>query len=398
MKMKALSFEGSGFEYFKIWIVNILLTIVTLGLYYPWAKVRNHRYFYGNSTLEGRNFEYHATGKQLFLGYLIAMTLFIAYVVIQQISVIGSMVVLFIFFFALPWIIWRSLKFNMRMSSYSNVRFGFAGNVGGAYINFMLFPILLFLTFFGPIMLLVLSPVIGMKFPDMPWLATLLPFTALALFIFAFYMYALIKKKSATYTLNGSRYGQGEFHTELETKAFAFIFLKTIGLSLLIFGSIFLVIAGTARAIVGLDGLKEMFSNLQNPEALEQAGAFPMVLFGIVYIAIIVIFMFILAYSITRYRSYIYENTSLDGKISLASTLSAIPLSWVMISNLLAVILTLGLALPWAKVRMARLILVNTHVNTEAGFDQYLTQKQKEESSLGEQIGDAFDVDVGLAL
>ena len=43
--MKALSFNGSGMEYFKIWIVNVLLTIITLGLYHPWAKVRNHRYF-----------------------------------------------------------------------------------------------------------------------------------------------------------------------------------------------------------------------------------------------------------------------------------------------------------------------------------------------------------------
>ena len=64
--MRVLSFGGSGFEYFKIWIVNILLTILTLGLYYPWAKVRKNRYFYGNTSLDERNFEYHATGKQLF--------------------------------------------------------------------------------------------------------------------------------------------------------------------------------------------------------------------------------------------------------------------------------------------------------------------------------------------
>ena len=43
--MKPLDFGGSGFEYFKIWIVNILLILITLGVYYPWAKVRNQRYF-----------------------------------------------------------------------------------------------------------------------------------------------------------------------------------------------------------------------------------------------------------------------------------------------------------------------------------------------------------------
>jgi len=61
--MKTFEFTGSGSEYFKIWIVNILLTIVTLGIYYPWARVRSNRYLYGNSSMEGKNFDYHATGK-----------------------------------------------------------------------------------------------------------------------------------------------------------------------------------------------------------------------------------------------------------------------------------------------------------------------------------------------
>jgi len=92
-----------------------LLTIVTLGLYYPWAKVRNHRYFYGNTTLEGKNFEYHATGKQLFLGYLVAMVLFIIYVIISEVSPIGGLVIIAILFVAIPWLIWRSLMFSMRI-------------------------------------------------------------------------------------------------------------------------------------------------------------------------------------------------------------------------------------------------------------------------------------------
>jgi len=87
--MNTLRFDGEGFEYFKIWIVNTLLIIVTLGLYYPWAKVRRLRYFYGNTILEERNFDYHATGKQLFMAYLIALGLFIVYVVLQQASNIG---------------------------------------------------------------------------------------------------------------------------------------------------------------------------------------------------------------------------------------------------------------------------------------------------------------------
>lgn len=124
--MKQLTFEGNGSEYFKIWIVNILLISITLGLYYPWAKVRNHRYFYGNSTLEGRTFDYHATGKQLFVGYLIAMALFLVYVIVGEVLPLGAPVLLVVLFLAIPWIVWRSVMFNMRMTSFSNVRFGFS--------------------------------------------------------------------------------------------------------------------------------------------------------------------------------------------------------------------------------------------------------------------------------
>lgn len=67
------SFMGSGKEYFGIWIVNVFLTIVTLGIYSAWAKVRRNRYFYGNTVLLGRAFEYHARGGQILVGRLIVL-------------------------------------------------------------------------------------------------------------------------------------------------------------------------------------------------------------------------------------------------------------------------------------------------------------------------------------
>ena len=50
------SFTGTGKEYFKIWIVNILLSIVTLGIYSAWAKVRTEKYLHGNTFLNGSSF------------------------------------------------------------------------------------------------------------------------------------------------------------------------------------------------------------------------------------------------------------------------------------------------------------------------------------------------------
>ena len=59
----ALSFSGSGAEYFRIWIVNLALTVATLGIYSAWAKVRRLQYFYRNTHLAGAAFNFHGQPK-----------------------------------------------------------------------------------------------------------------------------------------------------------------------------------------------------------------------------------------------------------------------------------------------------------------------------------------------
>ena len=69
-------FHGRAGEYFRIWIVNIMLSIVTLGIYSAWAKVRNKRYFYSNTELDGSSFEYLADPVAILKGRLIAVGIF----------------------------------------------------------------------------------------------------------------------------------------------------------------------------------------------------------------------------------------------------------------------------------------------------------------------------------
>lgn len=395
--MKSLNFNGTGLEYFKIWIVNILLVIVTLGLYYPWAKVRNNRYFYANSTLEDRNFDYHATGKQLFLGYLIAMALFLLYVVIQQVSPAGSGIVFLLFMIALPWIVWRSLKFNMRITSFSNVRFSFEGQLGGAYFNFLLLPFIFIVLLYSIPILLTFGLA---KAAGSIAIQTILVVVSLLLAGLAVYMLGVLKKKNTSYFLNSTRYGQGQFSTELEATKFMKISFKTIGLFLvavlacLIIVSAFTMTSGTSSPLAGLAG------KFGDPEVMQEIFGNPSVLFAIgsIYIGLLLISVLVFSYSFARQRSYIYANSKLDNKISFASTLKARSMAWVSFTNLLAVIFSLGLAIPWAKVRVARLLLENTLVDTSVGFEEYVTQQQAEQSSLGEQIGDAFDVDMGISI
>ncbi|MFW2373645.1 MAG: YjgN family protein [Gammaproteobacteria bacterium] len=389
--MKALSFDGSGMEYFKIWIVNVLLTILTLGLYHPWAKVRNNRYFYANSMLEGRNFEYHATGKQLFFGYLIAMTLLILYIIINQVSPTGSLILVATLFLAVPWLILRSMIFNMRMTSFSNVHFNFSGKIGRAYLNFFAYPIALYIG------LILITVAMTMSISLGGVVAALLGVIfALAMIAFLLFSLAFIKKKNTEFFVDHSQYGQGEFKTNVHIKKLMMIALKTVGIGILVLLIAAIVVSIGAYATGSIDSVMALNGAEPNPELMAEKMRLLMPVIFLAYLMMIMAGIFIMAYSLTQHRKYVYANTRLDEKVTFASTLKAFPLAWVLITNFFAVILSLGFAYPWARVRASRIMLENTLVNSESGFDDYLTQKQNETSSLGEQIGDAFDIDAGL--
>ena len=107
--MEIFKFTGNGGEYFKIWIVNILLSVITLGIYSAWAKVRTERYFYGNTQLSGHNFEYHAKPLTILRGRIIAVALFITYIVGGHFFPIISIILALALFILSPWIIMLSL-------------------------------------------------------------------------------------------------------------------------------------------------------------------------------------------------------------------------------------------------------------------------------------------------
>jgi len=381
--VESLKFTGSGSEYFKIWIVNILLTIMTVGFYYPWAKVRNRRYFYANTILANRNFEYHATGLQLLLGFIIGLVLFVIYTFVTKLGPQFAGVFMFLFMLILPWLVWRSLMFNMKMTSFSNVHFSFRGALGQSYKIFLGYPALLFTVFMligvGISVLIPLLQEARMaefaRTTELIMIGVGLLFGLLFMLAYL-YFFAIMKKATTEYTLSNSYYGQGKFDTDIETKKFFIIMLKAVGLAMIPVG----FIAGVV--IPMLSG--------------GMVGGFE-ILFMVLYFGFIFFMMLLASYVVTRERKYVYENTILDNKIGFESTLRARDLAWVMVSNLFLIMVTFGLAFPWAKVRVANLMLENTLVDTSIGFDEYLSQKQNEVSSIGDQIGEAFDIDVGVA-
>ena len=74
-----MEFTGRGGEYFRVWIVNVLLSIITLGIYTPWARRRTAQYFYSHSFVAGSPLEFTAQQRKMVMGFVLLMLLTIAY-------------------------------------------------------------------------------------------------------------------------------------------------------------------------------------------------------------------------------------------------------------------------------------------------------------------------------
>ncbi|HLI11344.1 MAG TPA: DUF898 family protein [Alphaproteobacteria bacterium] len=69
---------------------NYFLTLVTLSIYRFWARTRLRRYFWSNIEIAGEPLEYTGTGRELFIGFLIALAILaplaVAYMVLVRLA------------------------------------------------------------------------------------------------------------------------------------------------------------------------------------------------------------------------------------------------------------------------------------------------------------------------
>ena len=380
-RLLAFEFTGRGGEYFRIWVVNIVLSIITLGIYSAWAKVRTKRYFYGNTRLDGSAFAYHATPLMVLKGRLVAVAALVAYIVLDIFYPLAGGALYGVILLALPWAVWKSVGFNARMSSYRNVRFAFRAPLGKAYIALLLLPLALGVLIALP----VLGVFAGYAFEFSSFesagdegfeqgIAAALALGALMLPLGVLGL-GLIHKVWASYYVNHHRFGQGRFAVTLSFARYLVIYLKMFIVPALVIVLLFLV------ALFAMD---------------EDAwGAFGWLLFGAFFITGI----WVSAYLQTRLRNYIYSRATLEPSIALSSRLAAHRLFWLYFSNTALLIITLGVAYPWARVRVAR-YLVDTLGARFRGddLDAFVSQLQPSQSALGEELGEAFDFDVGLGV
>ena len=135
---KLLSFKGDHGKFIGLRIGNNILTFLTLGLYYPWAKVSILKYLYGETEFQNHNFVFHGTGKEVFKGFIKAILIFGALYVFllfcvfshkPVLTVIGLLVFYLGIFLLVPVAIHGSYRYRLSRTSWRGIHFGYRGNL-----------------------------------------------------------------------------------------------------------------------------------------------------------------------------------------------------------------------------------------------------------------------------
>jgi len=329
-----VEFTAKTGEYFRIWIVNLALTILTLGIYSAWAKVRKKRYFYGHTRIDGEGFEYRANPVAILKGRIIAVGLFAIYSLTENFQPILHLALAFVLTVAIPWLIVRSLAFNAYNSAYRNIRFHFRGRYGEIIKTLFWYGLLTVLT-------------LGLLYPYM-------------------------KSRLARFIMGNHHYGETKFEVGNLARRYYGIYLK--GLVLLVPTLIFMGIV----IAMGMPLFK-----------ISKAGAVIFVVL-VLYGSLLPLF----AYGQSRINNLLWNSTTV-GTLRFESRLRARDLMGLYFTNIIAIICTLALATPWAVVRTMRYRARKMTMVSTAALDNFIAAESAQVSATGEEIGEMFDIDIG---
>lgn len=353
-RVLTLRFHATAAEYFRIWIVNLCLTLLTLGVFSAWAKVRKKRYFYAHVQLDGTPFQYLGQPLPILRGRVIAVVLFLVYYLSSHFFTFALPYVLAVGLLIAPWVIVRSAAFNARYSAYRNLTFRFDADyrdaVRAIYVGGLL-PMLVIGTMFdwwGNYYLA--AGVVGLALIAFPWWLRRLK-------------YFLISR-----TQYGGVYGEfgalgGQFFR---------IYLVAAGI---------LLAVGLAVAF----WISRMFSTLMFSPYGFLLALLPL------YLAYVVAFAYVQAHS----TNLVWNHTRL-GPISFRSTLRGRHLAALYLTNALGILASAGLLIPWAVVRTLRYRLNHLQVFRSGPLSVFHGDERRSVRAAGAEVGDFFDVDLSL--
>jgi len=157
-----LAYRGRGADLFFIVIRNLFFTLITLGIYTPWARTVKRQFLWRQVDIDGQRLEYTGTGRELFMGYLKVLAGYLVLFTIPKavghfdrraggaLQMIAGVLVAVIIPFAIYW----SRRYLLGRTRWRGIRFGLSGDAG-AYAKLFLKGLLLTIVtlgFYAPVM------------------------------------------------------------------------------------------------------------------------------------------------------------------------------------------------------------------------------------------------------
>ncbi len=353
-------FTGKAGEYFGIWIVNLFLSIITLGIYSAWAKVRKKRYFYGNTWVADSNFEYHGQPVAILKGRIIAVCALAIYSAAGYFSPKLGQGILLILGLLAPWLIARSMAFNAYNSSYRQIRFHFKSGYQDVLLAIWPFILIALIAYllpgFDPAQVSKITPgeIAGMLIPA---IVGLLAFP---------YIMGAIKRLYISH----SKYGGAPCAFSARIAQFYKLYIIAFGI----------LIVGVA--VVGL----AIFISTLSPLIGVPAIFFAYLYFGALF----------MGYINSRVTNLTFNSATLADQVSFSSTLLAGRLARIYLLNLLAIVFTFGLMIPWAAIRVARYRAECLTLKSATDLNAFVSKIGQDVGATGEEMGEFFDVDLSL--
>lgn len=305
-----LRFDGSTSAYYRIWLPSAFLTLVTLGLYGPWSTMRQNRYLYGHTALGRRRFSYVGDPGVPFVLRLIWIVGWAVLVFAPSESATVGLVAWILFqFFLVPLMLHQGLRFKARSTALGGISCTFNGSWGEACrINFT--------------MIVGTGLTLGVATP-------------------------CFLRRALSYIYHHLLWGQRRIRVGVPLGE---LYLA-LGAGLLVLASLSPMLLGLAAAssqvlaLVEWAGPTEMTSPSE-PSALAPA------LFIFLFFA-----CFLPAYQVGRalVLRAVLTDLAIEGVGRLEYQLGAGRTAWVAWVHAWACVLSLGLLIPWARVRWLRL-------------------------------------------
>ncbi len=368
-----LRFDGTGAEYFRIWAVHLLLTLLTLGIYSAWAKVRKARWFAQHTVLLNDRFDYHGEPWRVLVGRVLALVLVLGWSWAFELSFWAGVGMLVVLCALGPALFASAQRFRLSNTSWRGLRFDHGVSLWRVYA--VCVPLLLIWTsgtVAGAYMAYTSQqrdgPSVDMSGTWPLWLS----------------MASLLAMPWAHSRLKQLQHGHARFGAwrfTFQPTAASFYGIYALGVAFFLGVGVLLILgAFTLQAVLG----KKLFGL---PVAILGTGS-----------AFLLMWLLAWPYLAARTQQVVWHATRLDSRLRFESSIQGRRLQGIIVRQTLLTLFTLGIYWPFAAVAIARYRVECLSVVSESVPIQDTVapaRTQGERRATGDAAAEGFGLDLG---